>query len=344
MARIKELDTLIAKKKKKTSDARKNQYQEELALAKEILAVRSTAEDDSFNFMSNKIPAAQNNPLNYAKNLTQAFQTFRDAFKTSNVKKNGKAGFMDYEDWYNIVTEFNNMATKDAPIILSDAIKLDGTLTAASKAIQAGAESLTTVDTGELKVNLTSVGIGIESGAAALNAGVTKGIQGVAEAQVQALDGLIAMLELIVTMEQLGDIDTDGNGINIGELFTVTYDDKGNRVGIQVNEAYDKWHKDLQAQLKLKKGDKGYNEDLQNALYGIEIGDVSLAKIINWSDAELLDADTAIQDGYLVILSALSKAAQSGNYNQDNIVWGENIGGYIRYPNFTIMNEVTFDE
>jgi hypothetical protein len=35
---------------------------------------------------------------------------------------------MDYEDWYNIVTEFNNIATKDAPIILSDSIKLDGTL------------------------------------------------------------------------------------------------------------------------------------------------------------------------------------------------------------------------
>jgi hypothetical protein len=29
----------------------------------------------------------------------------------------------------------NNIATKDAPIILSDAIKLDGTLTAASHAI-----------------------------------------------------------------------------------------------------------------------------------------------------------------------------------------------------------------
>jgi len=44
-----------------------------LAVAQEILAVRSTQEDSSFNFMSNDIPAAQKNPLNYAKNWTEAF-------------------------------------------------------------------------------------------------------------------------------------------------------------------------------------------------------------------------------------------------------------------------------
>ena len=32
------------------------QYEQELALAKEILAIRSTSEDSSFDFMSNKIP------------------------------------------------------------------------------------------------------------------------------------------------------------------------------------------------------------------------------------------------------------------------------------------------
>jgi hypothetical protein len=39
-------------------DARSEEYEKELALAKEILAVRSTSEDSSFSFMSNKIPGA----------------------------------------------------------------------------------------------------------------------------------------------------------------------------------------------------------------------------------------------------------------------------------------------
>jgi hypothetical protein len=57
--------------------------------------------------MSNEIPAAQKNPLNYAKNWTQAFNAIREAYK---VKKNGKTGFIDYEDYYNIITEMNNIA------------------------------------------------------------------------------------------------------------------------------------------------------------------------------------------------------------------------------------------
>jgi hypothetical protein len=47
------------------------------------------------------------------------------------------------------------------------------------------------------------------------------------------------MLELIVAMEQLGDIDTDGNGIDLSDLFEVTYDENGNK---QVN--YEKFSAD----------------------------------------------------------------------------------------------------
>jgi hypothetical protein len=39
------------------SEARLEQYKAELEVAKEIVAVRSATEDDSFNFMDNKIPA-----------------------------------------------------------------------------------------------------------------------------------------------------------------------------------------------------------------------------------------------------------------------------------------------
>jgi hypothetical protein len=41
------------------------------------VSVRAAQEDKSFNFMDNKIPAGQNNPLNYAKNLTKAMKSIR---------------------------------------------------------------------------------------------------------------------------------------------------------------------------------------------------------------------------------------------------------------------------
>jgi hypothetical protein len=90
---------------------------------------------------------------------------------------------MDYEDWYNIVTEMNNLAKLGGPIKLG-AITLNGDLASAADAIQRGADSLTTVDTGELKVNLKSSGINIRSGAEAMNDDVTAGIRAMAHSQV----------------------------------------------------------------------------------------------------------------------------------------------------------------
>jgi hypothetical protein len=56
-----------------------NQYKEELALAKEIAAIRATSEDSSFNFLDQDIPGAMNNPLNYVKNWSNAWNELRDA-------------------------------------------------------------------------------------------------------------------------------------------------------------------------------------------------------------------------------------------------------------------------
>ena len=168
--------------------------------------------------MSNKIPGGQNNPLNYYSSWAQAFSKLKDAFDLSKVNKKGKAGFIDYEDWYNIVTELNNIAALGEPIEIAGK-KLDGSLLAASELIQEGANALTTVDTGEIKVNLGAIGTGIASAGEFMNEGVTKGIQAMAESQVNMLDGLIQLLETIVAMQKLGDIDIDGNGIDLSEIF-----------------------------------------------------------------------------------------------------------------------------
>ena len=323
IAHVKNISSGVYAADSQVSGARLKQYQAELAVAQEILAVRATQEDSTWNFMSNKIPAAQNNPLNFAKNLTQAFTAFRDAFDTSKVQKNGKAGFMDYEDWYNIVTQFNSMATKDAPIILSDAIKLDGTLSAAANAIQAGAEHLTAVDTGELKVNLTDISIGIQSGSAALTSGVEDAIHSIAQAQVDALDGLIAMLELIVAMESLGDIDVDSNGINLKDIFKIDYGDGGQEEITGFQDAYITWREKIINQITQYNDDgsvnEAFNQKLADAMSSIKINGTSLAQMISWEVSDWQTAGTMIAQGYSDTMAALYKAALSNNYDLDNI-------------------------
>jgi hypothetical protein len=101
----------------RVSEARLEQYKAELEVAKEIVAVRSAAEDESFNFMDNEIPAGQNNPLNYAKSWTEALEAINDAYKVTNSYdlnaggvKRTSTGYMGYEDFYNVINEINNMA------------------------------------------------------------------------------------------------------------------------------------------------------------------------------------------------------------------------------------------
>ena len=304
-----------------TNNARLQQYQAELDVAEQIYAIRSTQEDASFNFMSNKIPGAQNNPLNYAKNWTQAFQTIRDAYNLSKVKKAGKSGFMDYTDWYNIVTEMNNIAALGGPIELAG-VKLDGSMEAAAELIQKGAEALTTVDTGELKVNLGAISADLSSSASFMQQSVTDGIQAVAKSQVEMLDGLIAMLELIVQMEALGDIDTDSNGIDLSDLFEVTYDENGNK---QVNyEKFSQKYKDWVEEIKdkINKDSENYNEDLANAVNGITLHvngeDIKFAKILDWDEQDFQD-NQQVGEVYASLVNAMVQAAKSGNYDLDNI-------------------------
>ena len=314
--RIAELNKLLADEK--VSGNRKQQYQAELALANEIKMVRATTEDDSFNFMSGDIPAAQKNPLNYIKNWSEAFKTIKEAFK---VKKQGvKGGYMDYEDWYNIVNEMNNIAALGQDIEIAG-VKLDGSLEAASKLIQKGADSLTMVDTGEVKVNLGKFGVGLKSSADLMGKDVESGIQSMANAQVEMLDGLIAMLELVVSMQELGDIDTEGNGIDLTDLFTITYDAEGNETGRnmeQFSKDYERWVNYVKD--RINEESANYNKDLANAINGIKIEGTSLVEILDWTPGDFTNAaNKNIAQAYTAILDAFTKAAQSGNYDLNNI-------------------------
>lgn len=307
---------------------RRDQYKEELELAKEIYAVRSTTEDSSFNFMQGKIPGAQNNPINYFNNWAQALQILQNAKKSysKDSKGNIHKGLIDYQDWYNIVNEMNNLAALGDDIEVAG-VKLDGSLEAAAKLIEKGASALTVDSAGNVKVALGDIGVDFKAGAGDMSKGIDAGIKEMAQSQVQMLDGLIALLEVIVSMEQLGDIDTDSNGIDLSDLFVVTYDKEGNKKidYTQFNQIYEDWRNDMIEKFNdyiQKGGANGTSQyiDLGNALSGIKIGGLSLIDIIKMDPNQLLnEADESLRKVYPAVLNAFTQAAQSGNYDLDNI-------------------------
>jgi hypothetical protein len=127
--------------------------------------------------MSNKIPGAQNNPLNYYSSWQKAIKVLQEGAKVTGRKgKKGYAkGFIDYQDWYNIATEMGNIAKLGGPIKVAG-ITLDGSLEQTAKLIEKGASALTTTDTGEIKVALSGIGLDLTSGANDMTKGVDKGI------------------------------------------------------------------------------------------------------------------------------------------------------------------------
>ena len=320
-SRIVSLRNAISAADENTSGARIEQYSQELALAEEILAVRSTSEDASFNFMSNKIPGGQNNPINYYKNWASAIHTFNDAIKNKERGKyvrEGKtyeSGFVDYQDWYNLVTEMNNIAGISKQTITfgrdieGNAFELDGSLEAASALIQKGADSLVATSTGDIKVALSGMSIDFESGADAFSGGVTEGIQALAQSQVEMLDGMIQLLETVVAMEKLGDITGDNDTIDIGDLFPDINWESGEKKAISNQQAID-WINNV-----LLPADK--DSDLGKALDNIVINGKTLRKFAD--DAVNAGLTEAEANNFASVLDSLYKMYTSGEYNLDDL-------------------------
>ena len=305
------------KKGETFDDTKIKQYQEELNLLHEIQAERATTEDASFKFMENAIPSGQNNPLNYFENWGKAWKALQTGVKE---------GYMAYQDWYNIITEMNNIAGVSGQTIEMAGVQLDGSMEAAAKAIQAGAKALTVTADGSIKVDLSGFGIDLAAGANSMQEGVDKGIDAIADSQIKMLDSMIQLMETIVAMEQLGDITGEDNEINLKDILPdIKWDKQGNLISAgEFSEGYKNWRQSMIDQLKLTEKDKGYNKDLQDALKGIFIGEgenkFSLADIINWDETKFAGADKSVQDAYMAMLTAFSAAAKSGDYDLDNIM------------------------
>ena len=323
MARIKELSEAINNADKNVSTARLEEYQAELAVAQEILEVRSTSEDEAFDFMNGKIPGAQNNPLKYAESWGKAWKTLSDSVDPD--KNGGHYGMIGYQDFYNMVTEMNNIAALGGEIWVG-AYKLDGSLQSAAKLIEDGARALTAVDSGEMLVNLPEIGIDFAEASVSMGAGIDEGIHALAESQVSMLDGLIQLLETIVAMEKIGDVEADGAlGFTIGDIFAGI--DEAVKAGLdssQIGEftAFTKEYSDACADI-LKMAET--NEDLAKGLKNTKVKGHSLEELLMAASSQTENQAQAFKDlnmsmdQYYAIIQGFVEAAKNGDYDLDNI-------------------------
>ena len=323
------------------SDARIQQYEEELALAREIEQVRATTEDDSFSFMDNDIPSGQNNPINYLQNWSDAFEAISDAGENNNT--------MDYTDFYNIITELGNLADATGGIVMDGEVILANSEEAASL-IEKGAAALSVSADGSVVVDLSQLGIDFVSGADSLKESVNEGIKEVAQSQIDMLDSMIQLLEAIVAMEELGDIDVEGNEIDFNDFFKLVYnEDTGEweRDYTQFSEGYQDYVDYIKG--RIDKDSENYNKDLANYYANTTLKTssgqtVSMSDIINWTPSDFTnEANRDVVDMYAAVLQAYKEAAESNDWDNDHIMdsitsilGGKDIEGEIEISGMTL--------
>lgn len=201
LAHIKELRDL----RDKADPTKRKQYEQELEVAEKIAKIRSQ-DPDSFNFMERAIPDEIQSPLNVWQNAADAASALQDA------KKNG---YMGAEDFYRIVTTASEYMTAAGQKFSVAGMTYEDLISKATS-------SLATAN-GNLVVDFSKFGVNFAGGIDDMAGGLEKGLKALAEEQIKILDGLIAMLKTLKTIEEL-KLDQDGNGIDLSEIFTITDD------------------------------------------------------------------------------------------------------------------------
>ena len=280
-------------------------------IMREVAEIRATTESDDFKFMDHDIPSGQNNPINYLENWSKAFKAMDEAGKAGGKMKN----MMDYTDFYNIITEMGNLAQQTGAIKLSGDTVLTNCQDAAAL-IERGAAALSVAADGSIKVDLSKLGIDFSTGASDLKANVGKGIQEIAKSQIEMLDSMIQLLETIVAMEELGDIDVEGNGIDFNEMFKTMYDDKG----FELN-TYE-WTEGMQRASKniLDYAESlGKDSDLYKGLDSVIVNGTSMRQLLEKA-RDNIKVNKEDAQAYHAAVKAFYTAMQSGNYDLDSIM------------------------
>lgn len=230
---------------KEVSDARRKEYEKELAVAEAVLAVRSK-NPDSFNFMDGNLPDEIQSPLNVWESAAQAAEVLAQAKKT---------GKIDLTDYYNIITTAAQQLEASGQEFNLAGMNYHQAMRAAAGAMTAA--------NGEIVVDLAKLGTNFSAGMDDMAMGLQEGLRTMAEEQIAIIDSMIAMLETLLTLQQLGDlggIDFNGNGLfDFAEVF-----------------AYDS----EKAALVLTQGAQEWLTGIQMAVGFIEIGGKTLAEAL----------------------------------------------------------------
>ena len=201
---------------KTAEEAKLNVLKQELAVYEQMASYMQLSQPDSYKMFDS----------GDAFSGVQGFTNFIDQFGTLNktfadAGKNGYLKWTDFESWARGMTEMAKATGED---ITSCGVTFD-------KAGKKYADLMKNAEisfneSGETIVSLSS-GIGVEMDMSAVMAQTGNNedaIQLYAEQQVEMLDSIISVLEVMAAMEELKDVDIDGDQtLSLGEIFNVDF-------------------------------------------------------------------------------------------------------------------------
>ena len=270
-------------------ESQNDRLREQVGILNQIASAQAS-NPDSFKFMDNALPSNLQGPMNYWNALGKMFTSMNTA---------ATSGKMDMQDFYNIVNEFSNLAAMSRKEIMVGGIALDGSASRAAELITKGFGALQNIDGKGVMINLKDIGVDFSAGATDMRNGVLDGVHKVAESQIALLDAAIQMLEVIVAMEDLGDIDLEGNGLDFKDVFG-----KGDN---GFTEGYNRWLE--------KVGLLDPESELSKFAKSIQIGSDTLYDVLTKSAEEL----ELGQQEQLAVIQSLYDLYANGDFDLNNI-------------------------
>lgn len=295
---------------------RYNMLCSELEVAEKI---RDTIIDsgNAFNFMDRDLPTSMTNPLS-------AWEGIGDALKVIDGDQFMKEGYIDFTDLYNMISMMDQAGIdlKDSSLVLKDsALAAMDNVQILEKLVESMSNATVNVD-GQPLVDFSQMyADGFVIGADQLRAGVAQGMEEVAQANIDIIDAQIELLEVIVAMEEISEIDIDGDGIELGELFEF-------KPG-ETEETADGWEdvvdwtdktKEVLSNLNEKMTDsEGNLTELGKRFEAFKINNHSLLEIIRSTPQDLQKMGFSLEQS-LAIFQAIEKMVESGDYDLETLL------------------------
>lgn len=308
LARIRELQDAI-NDAEHYSDEKIKQYKQELALAKEILAVRATSQDDSFDIANREIPGGLKNALTYAESISSIAREFRSAFEDPDND------IIDFQHFYNMAYEINDAAAFLGKSIDFLGYTLDGKIDNLDKLITQAANSLgASADGSNFGVSLSKLGTDLKNGMNGFVGGADEAMHAMAQAQIEILDGLIAMFEVIVAMEEFEGADINKNGLlDLDEIFDLTGLAKD---AIDTAKVFKKQFKEAATAILETLNSNDAYQDIADS---IKLNGYTFRQILEDATDGIRDIVEISAEEYQQMVSVLYEAFSNGDYDLNDI-------------------------